>query len=147
MERLDAHAAIYVRWMQQWPGLSGGVGYSTDNNVAVEGQVADYFAKASIISFDAEQLTIAKRGKRKFLHEGLIEVRLTGPMSVGRGPLDVLADHVSTIYNATRFADIPGREQGITTEATSAAELRRDPESVHRWILTCTTPFRFTRIG
>ncbi len=144
MSPAEAARAVFARWINTWPTLSSGVPYTLDNVAAAEGD--GYFARVALVSLGSEQETLGPPGKRKWLHEGLIDVRLSGPVNVGRGQLDILAGYVTSIYRGVRFGTLAG-EQGVTTEATDISELRRDREAPHRWILTASTPCRWTEIG
>lgn len=143
MTPVQASQAIFARWVALWPGLSGSVPYSVDNLIVPE---AATFASVALISLDSEQTTLGPPGRRKWEHTGIIEVRLHGPIAVGRSQLDLLGQHVATIYRGRRFGYAAG-EQGITTHATVVAELRRDRDSGNRWILTASTPFEYTEIA
>lgn len=135
MTNAQASAAIFRRWIRMWPGLSGGVPFSTDNNVHPE---ATPHARVAIVSLDSEQYTLS-RENRKWQRLAFIEVRLAGQVSRGRAQLDALVEPVLTIFEGVRFAEGPD-EEGIVTHAASPAELRREPDSDQLWFLTLTIP-------
>lgn len=142
----EATNAIFARWINLWPAASGGVAYATDNNIGAE-QVDQPFARVGIVSLDSEQRSLGGRGNRRWNHEGMIEVRLSGPINAGRGQLDALAKIVRTIYQGERFGEAPPAEEGVTTQAAAISELRRDRESPSRWLLVVTIPFEYTEIS
>ncbi len=144
MTPTEAHRAINARWHSLWPGLSDGIAYSTDNTVMPEGN--GYFARLAVISLDTEQHTLGPAPHRWWTHQGTIEVRLSGPVNVGRDPMDILAGHVRQIYQGVRIGRTAG-EKGVVTEAMSIAEVRRGVESTGKWLLLCTTPFSFVEIS
>jgi hypothetical protein len=130
------------------------VPYTVDNIRAQEGNAL--FARLRIVSLTSNQRTLGPRQKRtdpqqkgarrSWEHTGLIEVRITGPLNVGRGEGDLLAGEVRELFQGVRFGNTVGR-QGITTEETEINELQRDKESPHRWILLCSTPFSYIERG
>lgn len=140
-----ASRAIFARWITMWPTASSGVAYATDNNVAGEPQGSP-FARVSIISGDSSQRTLGGAGNRRFTNEGVIEVRLSGPVNAGRGTLDALALKVRDIFQSTRFGEDAPAEEGIETQATSIGELRRDRQAPNRWLIVCETPFEYTEV-
>lgn len=139
MTPAEAAKAIRARWIATWPGLSGGVAYAFDNDVAPE---AATFARVSLVSLDAEQYSLGKEGNRKWEHTALVDVRLVGPIDVGREPLDLLIPHIKTIFEGQRIGATPG-DGGVLVHAASPAELRRDRESPQSWILSITLPAEY----
>jgi hypothetical protein len=140
MDAAEASQAIFQRWITMWPALSGSVPYSTDGNVASEG--AGYFARVAIVTDDTEQATLGRVGSRRWSHDGLLEVRLSGPLGEGRGPVDALAELVREIYQGKRFGKT-ARERGIVTHAMSTAPVRGGAQAKTRWTLLCTIPFDY----
>ncbi len=142
MDQTQSSQAINRRWLEMWPALAPAVPYALDNIVKPDGNT---YAQLSIVSGASEQWTMGPTGKRKWQRTGFVQVRLTGPINVGRGPLDDLAKHVRTIYEGVRFGKKVG-EHGIVTHESSISELRRDKDSNQLWILTVTTPFEFYEV-
>lgn len=139
MDASAASRAIFRRWIAFWPAQSGGVEYSTDNNLKPE--VVPH-ARVAIVSLDSEQYTLGPKGNRKWQRLGFIEVRLVDNLHTGRKLLDQLTGAVREIFEGVRFASGPG-EDGIVTHASSVAELRREPDSDQLWLVTVTTPFEY----
>lgn len=149
MDLVEAKQAIAQRFLDRWPiesaaELGSIVPYTTDNVVKPEGD--GFFARLSIYHLDEEQATLGRVGRRWYDSEGIIEVRLSCGVNRGTLELDKLAGAVRRIFRGRRLGK-GVREKGVVTEGTSIAELRRDREAPGRWILTCTTPFRYTDIG
>lgn len=142
----DAYKAIYQRWLTVWHTLVGGsqasptVPYAIDNRRLT--QPATTFAQVSIENLGSDQVTMGPEGGRRFERTGFIDVRLFGPRDQGRGQLDMLAEHVRTIYESRRLGAI-GEERGITTLAMSTQEIRNDREFPDLWCLLCRIPFWF----
>jgi len=133
MTKADAVKAILQRWMIEWPSLSDGTPYVFDNDVADESST---YARVRIQSLQGGERTIGAPGNRRFVREGLIIVELRGPANHGRGPLDVLAAHVRTIFEAVRIG--PAGE--VVTFSSYDSE---DTSDAARWVLAVSTPFEY----
>ncbi len=144
MTPLEAEKAINARWMALWPGLSGDIPYTLDN--LIRSDEPPTFARLQIISLGEEQTTLNRPGFRKFEHSGIIEVKIYGPINIGRSAMTTLGMAVRTIFRATRFGNSSG-EQGVTTHATEVSEIRNDREVKHRWVMVASTPFEYTEIA
>jgi hypothetical protein len=142
MDQVQASQAINRRWIEKWPTLSGSIPYALDNITKPDGIS---FAQLSIVSGPSQQWTMGPEGTRKWQRTGFIEVRLSGPINVGRRPLDELAKVVRNIFEGFRFGKKAG-EHGVVTHDSSVSELRRDKQSPQLWILTVTTPFEFYEV-
>ncbi len=136
----DAYKAIYATWIAAWPGLSTNVPYAIDNRKIA--QPSPPFAIVSITNLTADQVTMGKPGLRRFERPGWIDVKLYGARDQGRGALDTLAEHVRTIFEATRIGATP-THHGITTYAMSVSEVRNDREYPDLWVLLCRTGFEY----
>ncbi len=143
MDQLKADQAIFGRWAAMWPGLSGSVPYVFDNVTKPESSL---FARVSIVSGQSVQWTMGpSTGSRKWQRRGMIDVRLTGPINVGRGQLDELAQKVREIYEGARFGRQTG-EQGVVAFATTVGERRKDKDSSLLWVVSASTPFEFYEV-
>lgn len=134
----DAHRAIYQRWMTLWPGLSGAVPFVFDNDVADESMP---YARVSVQRLASEQHTMGGAPNRKFDRSGLIWVKLSAPANQGSKAVDRLLQHVRTVFEAVRFGNTGGLEDGVVTFATSDETPVADGRL---WILVATTPFEYT---
>jgi hypothetical protein len=138
----EARAAVFKRWIQLWPGLSGNTPYSTENNVAPEDPTH------ASITFDAvssELRTLGERSRRQTEHRYLINVRLVGPINAGTAVLDALAEHVKTIFGNRRFAS-RNNDSGLETEPTVIRPERRETDAGHVRTLRCVTPASFIEV-
>lgn len=142
MNKGQAVKAIQRRWLDQWPTLAPTVKFSLDNIAKAEGA---YFARLAVVTGSSQQWTMGKTGTRKFQRTGFIDVRLSGPISEGRGKLDDLAQLVTDIYESVRFGKKAG-EHGVVTFATTPSELRKDKQAQQEWILSVVTPFEFYEV-
>jgi hypothetical protein len=149
MDHADACRAINRRWLTEWPTMSGGVSFVTDNNSIPVGSITTYLARFSIITLDSEQRTIGPRAKagksarRSWQHFGIIDVRLEGPIDVGTDQLNIYGQMVRTLFQGVRFGNGP-RDHGITTEATAIGQPIKQP---NKWVLVCSTPFDYVERG
>lgn len=142
MDSIQAAQAINARWIERWPGLSGDVPYALDNISRPE---AETFAQLSITNTMSDQWTLGPTGKRKWLRSGMLEVRLTGKVGVGRKGLDLLGNDVRAIFEGVRFGVRVG-EMGIVTHASTVNELRRDRDATRVWIIQVVTPFEYYEV-
>lgn len=146
MTPTDAHKAILQAMISTWHTLVGGtqeapaVPYAIDNRKLA--QPATTFASVEIVNLGSDQVTMGPAGRRRFERTGFIDVKLYGPRDQGRGQLDTLAEHVRTIYEATRLGAI-GEDRGIVTYAMTTREIRNDPEFPDLWCLLCRIPFEY----
>ncbi len=141
MNPTEASNVIFARWMDRWPTLSAGLPFSTDNNTRPP---APSFATVAIIDLDSEQQTLVRRdGRVRWKRTGMIDVRLYGPLNVGRGPLDILVRHVRTIFEGKRLSG-PRGSAGLITYATSANPLKNQRDSAQFWIMQAITSFEYT---
>lgn len=147
MTPIDAHKAIYQRWLSTWHTLAGGsqaaptVPYAIDNRKLQ--QPSPPFARVEIVNLGSDQHTMGPPGQRRFERAGFIEVRLYDEAGQGRGRTDTLAEYVRTIYESTRIGAI-GEERGITTYAMNGPlEVRDDKEFPDLWCVLCRIPFEY----
>lgn len=143
----EACARASARSIAEGGPAIAAVPFAVDNITRQEGN--GLFARLSIVSLGGEQRTIGPRrtaqkgARRTWQYDGLIEVRLSGPKNEGRREGDLLAGEVRRLFQGERFGNTVGR-QGIVTQETEINELRRDRESVSKWIVLCSTPFTYT---
>jgi hypothetical protein len=136
--------AVCKRWVALWPTLEPAVDYQLPNTV--KPLPATYFARLRVIHLETTQRTIGREGGRKYETEALIDVRLSGPVGDGAKRLYQLAKHVRQVFQGRRFGR-RANDFGIVTHAMSLAELYRDPEAQHLFVLTATTPFEYYERG
>lgn len=164
MDNVQAKNAINGWFIERYPSAAAAAlgpfsvdppyRFATDNIVIPETDIGpdEYFARLSIISTNSEQRSIGpvprdgREGRRTWLHEGIIEVRLSGPVAIGTETMEALARQVRRMFQGTRIGR-SSREAGIRTEATEMPELRRDRERNHRWVVVCSTDFDFVEVG
>jgi hypothetical protein len=154
MTSLEAHAAVFLRFMQYWYTYVGGtqqaptVPFSTENNRKPQG--ASRFATIEIRPLDSEQATMGpppervgrSTSTRKWLRPAWIDVKLFGPLDEGSKQLYLLADYVTKIFQGKRFAGGGGDTHGITTYATSTTPVK-DAEFPALYCLLVRTPFDY----
>lgn len=143
----QAASQVFAAFHTKWPLLVGVDGsgaalvpYSIDNTLKSDSTRS---ARVMFTETLSEQQTLGKLAR--FENTGVIEVRLTGPLNEGRGPLDELAGFVRSIYERKRLG-ARVRDGGVITQAVSIAPLRRDGESRRLWLLSCTAPFTYYEI-
>lgn len=136
MNQAGAVKAIFDRWSSLFPGRAPGILYGFDNQVIAEPDNAS-FARVGVDDNTSELYTLGPHGSQQ--RTAYIKVRLTGPVGVGRGPLDALIDVVRGIYERVRFASGPG-EYGIVTHASTAKPLRKDRDAPQLWVVQVLTP-------
>ena len=102
MKMHEASAAIFAAFETQWPGLSGGVPFVEQNE---SGEEAPTWARISIQGLGSRVGTIGQVGNHKDERHGIIHVQIFGPVDVGRVPLDILGQHVVTIFNRKTIAN------------------------------------------
>lgn len=148
MTPIDAHKAIYQRWLAVWHTKVGGtqaaptVRYAIDNR-KLQQPTPPPFARVEIQNIGSDQATMGPPGQRRFLREGFIEVRLYDLAGQGRGRTDVLAEYVRDIYESTRLG-ADGEERGIVTYAMDGPrEVRDDKEFPDLWCVLCRIPFEY----
>lgn len=140
MNQAQATTAILQRWMTLWPGLSSSVPFVFDNDIVYDSPT---YARVAITMLGSDQHTLgAPGGSRKWLRDGLINVKLYGPSDQGRIGLDVLAAFVKTIYEGARFGTTGGGEEGVVCYALAVTEIRPQTDSQY-WILNCSVSFEF----
>jgi len=141
MNSAQANAAIIKRWLDAWPGASSNVPFSVDNIVKPE---ASTYAIMEILSLDTQQVTLGRKAKVR--HDGIIQIRLVGPVNAGRGALDLLAQAVRVVLQRRRIGANPPHEMGIVTQIAEDAELRRDREAPGSWVLAVSVPFHYHEV-
>ncbi len=142
MDHGQAVKAIQQRWLQFWPTAAPSVKYAFDNMVKSEG---DFFARLFVKHATTEQWTFGNAGNQQWRCSGYIDVRLSGPVNVGRGPIDDLFKVVRNIFQGKRFG-IRAGEHGVVTHATTPGELVRDKQASQEWIMSAVTPFEYFEV-
>lgn len=146
MKLTEASKALLAHFVTNWHTKVGGtqaapaVPYALDNRKLETS--APIFATVEVTNVGSDQKTMGKVGNRQFERLGRVDVRIYGPRSQGRGELDVIAEYVKELYEATRFGATP-TFKGITTYATSIGEDRSNKEYPLHWCVLARTPFEY----